>query len=487
MRLARLSARLARDSRAPVTAVAVRQFSGLLPLQSGLLSSLKKSFTGILAEFGDRLVKSSAEKARLGRLLHYNLNYRASRSPSLQLQCGKGLVLGMPSHLAIGFRDGDGSGKANAEGFVAVPATVSFPVIPGPFFKPAAGDNSRGGEKEDFCGALHIRAFIRPSQARAPPSSSSASAATGGKPKKGKDDAAPTSPESAIVASSLTAALQAISTSPPSSLAALSPDVSLFGSKELAALDTFSSLVPSLRPLTTSVDNGAAGAPGASQAAASVEVPVAVRSRSMLALIARSAASVAARTSLSSGSSSVVSSPAAAEDASRRAAEAFLKASEGALDLARRERMKARFEKREKGQDQRQEKQGASKEEQSRLAMLDALGSPSLFVSEQLEDLKDEARCKGLAPAVCFEVLEAVFIPATAAGAKAAGAKLDVTRELRGIAFDDLPAIAEGAASFLLAQLGGGDGGSGGDDKTAAARLLLKDAGLLLLPPSSSA
>jgi hypothetical protein len=73
------------------------------------------------------------------------------------------------------------------------------------------------------------------------------------------------------------------------------------------------------------------------------------------------------------------------------------------------------------------------------------LGDAQMFVAERLEDMADEARCLGLAPAVAFDVTRAVFVSA------ATGAPLDLTRELGGVLFDNLGALADGAAMVLAA------------------------------------
>lgn len=65
------------------------------------------------------------------------------------------------------------------------------------------------------------------------------------------------------------------------------------------------------------------------------------------------------------------------------------------------------------------------------------LGSPALFAAERLEDLRDAARLTGLAPAVAFDVRQALLLP------RSGSAALDVTAHLGGLVFDDLGGLAD--------------------------------------------
>jgi hypothetical protein len=91
------------------------------------------------------------------------------------------------------------------------------------------------------------------------------------------------------------------------------------------------------------------------------------------------------------------------------------------------------------------------------------LGDAQMFVAERLEDMADEARCLGLAPAVSFDVARAVFVSA------ATGAPLDLTRELGGVVFDNLGALADGAAMVLAASVS--PAAAAGERALATARL----------------
>lgn len=459
--------------------------------QLGLLSAVANVVVRALGVVGRAIASSESEDARLGRYLHYNINYRATRSASLRFQCGHGLILGAPLQISTPLTDADkakaqatqGSLSASESAAVVsavrgIPLEAAFPVLRG-----ASGRGRRSqSDDQDVCGILYIRAIARQADARG------ADAASGTGPQSPRPDS-PLLPKGRTHGPVLKASASGGSTSKteadqpvPCSGRAASPS-----SSEVTAVAAVASGIdltgglPALQPLKGSI----AGVP-LTLAVRSRRVLQAVAGRQQLFVEASDAAAAAARDArlearmaardaltASRNAHSSKGSNAGAATAADDAARSVTGGGAAAAARAPPSSLLANSTLTGAGD--------ASLAASLAQDLAPVLGSAAMFVAEQLQDTSDEARYRGLAPAVAFDVHEAVFVPSTSAGSTAAGAergaagpaaardgglrrasaapaRMDVTRELRGIVFDDLGALADGAASVITQKPDGVDG-----------------------------
>lgn len=453
----------------------------------GILSAVAGVVARAVGAVSRAIAAGASEDARLGRYLHYNINYRAARSPSLRFQCGHGFVLGAPLQISTPLVDSqsvkskaaDGGLSANESAAVVnaikgIPLEAAFPVLRGGSPRGMSGSRS-DSDKDDseVCGMLYIRAIARQAESRGADAAVTAAAAAAKASASLLPKGKPHSAAAKLTAGS-TGSKASSSSGDDKSAGQL---VSAGGSSsDVAAASAAADLtggLAALQPLKGAV--------------AGIPLTLAVRSRRVLQAVAGKQAQF------------VEASEAAAAAAREARMEARMAARDAVAARVNGAGRPTRTEESDNGRVQIAQIAGSpagtperasspssvvvpadsgASSDSAALAVAVArdfapiLGSSGMFVAEQLQDTADEAHYRGLAPAVTFDVHEAVFVPSSsvssargsssarspspsyaAAAAAAAGApavRLDLTRELRGIVFDDLGALADGAAAVIL-------------------------------------